>query len=377
VQGGRSAALVLGLLVCCAGSAQAGLYSRIEPYDRGLNRDFRLFRETLISLWNLNNPNAAVTRDSVRWRYLQLQEQMKRGLPEDLSSGERQDLGAALIRLGKYEEAIQVLRPGAALDRDNFLLLANLATAYHLAGQGTQALDAVQSALAVWPEDWAKLDMKHQVLYPLEMGWDAKQLTWHRRAETYFRQLLRLRLRESLKQRNQPGLPTEGLDDLFGVRFVGESGKYEAGTLAREQRKKVPEDGIKIVQQLLVWLPADMRLYWLLGELYNAQGDNRTALEIFNALITKGGGPPELRAHRRILEAQPTATPNRSSPGLGETSISPATPKKDQQPADNSAGSSNLWQTFGVGFLAGALVALLGLWQVRELRRRRGSRREQ
>ena len=48
-----------------------------------------------------------------------------------------------------------------------------------------------------------------------------------------------------------------------------------------------------VVQQLVVWLPDDLRLYWLLGEVYNAQGSEtdkenrsgiRAAYQIFKDL---------------------------------------------------------------------------------------------
>jgi tetratricopeptide (TPR) repeat protein len=376
VQGRRSIAL-LGLLFYWAGPAQAGLYSHIERFDRGLSPDYRQFRETLIRLWALNKLNTegyAPTTDLEK-RYFAVKKDSEQGIPDALTAGERLDLGAALIRLQKLEEAIQVLRPGAIQDRGNFLLLSNLATAYHLAGQEVQALDAMQLALTAWPTDWTQLRKEQQLLLSLQMGWDGKQFAWYRNVERYYQKLLRLRLSQSRPGPGFSGQPAgEELDNLFGIRFVGDSGEYEAGKLAADQRMKLPKDALQIVQQLLVWLPNDPRLYWLLGELYNAQGDPQTALEIFDNLVTsRGERSRELRQHRRILQAHPAATPNPTGTDLISSRPGPKKDKKDNE-NPNSAWAPNPWQIFGVGFLAGGLVALLGLWQVRELRRRRRRR---
>src|SRR5207249_11499746 len=94
------------------------------------------------------------------------------------------------------------------------------------------------------------------------------------------------------------------LDDLFGVRFVGEGNQYEPGKLAAAQRKQLPSDAAAIVQQLALWLPADGRLLWQLGELANAHGDVRTAAAILDGCVTEFGlGVPELRRRRQQMRA--------------------------------------------------------------------------
>ncbi len=106
---------------------------------------------------------------------------------------------------------------------------------------------------------------------------------------------------------------TEDVDPIFPyvkppksntepVRFVGESGQYEAGRIADHEKAKLPPDALAIVQQLLIWYPKDDRLLWLLGELYNANGEPEIAFEIFDRLTNASGyTPPLLREHRSIL----------------------------------------------------------------------------
>ncbi len=61
------------------------------------------------------------------------------------------------------------------------------------------------------------------------------------------------------------------------------------------------------MQQLLIWLPEDTRLYWLLGELYNAQGGAKniqSARMIFEELAGFNGlgvRAAELAEHRKDL----------------------------------------------------------------------------
>jgi hypothetical protein len=94
------------------------------------------------------------------------------------------------------------------------------------------------------------------------------------------------------------------VDDLFGVKYVGESGNPEAGKIAVMERKKLPDDCVAVVEQLALWLPADGRLLWQLGELANAHGDVRTAAAILEGCVTEFAmGAPELRKRRQLYRA--------------------------------------------------------------------------
>src|SRR2546429_240416 len=83
-----------------------------------------------------------------------------------------------------------------------------------------------------------------------------------------------------LRQREPRG--SQDLDDLLGVRFVNDKGEYEPGRLGAAQRKKLRADAVASVQQVALWLPADGRLLWLLGELAASHGDVRTAAAIMD-----------------------------------------------------------------------------------------------
>src|SRR5262249_33176835 len=105
------------------------------------------------------------------------------------------------------------------------------------------------------------------------------------------------------------------LDDLFGVAFVGPSGKYEAGTLAAAERKKLPAAAVALAQQLALWLPGDPRLLWQLAELANAHGDVGVAAAILDGCVTEFGlRSPELHAHRKAARAAADALAGKKGP---------------------------------------------------------------
>lgn len=187
-----------------------------------------------------------------------------------LSADELADLGALYVRLGKPEKAVEVLRPAARSHPEHFRTAANLGTAWQLAGDLEQAAAALEEAVRLAP---AKL----------------------KPFEEYHLKLVRLQLKEGRAAK------PDAVDDLFGVRYVGESGKPEPGKIAAAQFKKLPANAVAAVQYLALSLPADGRLLWQLGELANASGDVRTAAAILDGCVTEFGmGSPDLRARRQL-----------------------------------------------------------------------------
>ena len=146
---------------------------------------------------------------------------------------------------------------------------ANLGTAFQLSGDLDRATEYLAEAVRLASEK----------LKPFEQ---------------YHLKLVRLRLKEG-KAANTPA----AVDDLFGVMYNG-----EPGTMADAERKKLPEDAIAVVQQLALWLPADGRLLWQLGELANAYGDVRTAAAMLEGCVTEFGlGAADLRKRRQLFRA--------------------------------------------------------------------------
>ncbi|HXG08734.1 MAG TPA: tetratricopeptide repeat protein [Gemmataceae bacterium] len=267
----RHAAVVI-VILGLAGGAWAGLHYSGEPVDelpsqwRGFLLDQRALRNVALK------PTAGTPPNPLRTRYEEAAANLeKTARQRQLTADELADLGALYIRLGEPARAVELLRSAQREYPHHYRIVSNLGTAWQLQGDLDQAAACLQEAVRLAPGKLQK-------------------------AEEYQLKLVRLRQRQPRD--------SQELDDLFGVRFVGESGKFEPGKLAAAERQKLPADAVAIVQQLALWLPADGRLLWLLGELANAHGDVRTAASIFEGCVTEFGmRHPELRQRRQAARA--------------------------------------------------------------------------
>jgi tetratricopeptide (TPR) repeat protein len=361
----RRLAFAITLLLLGAEVARAGLYNPAERGEGKLNSDFAVFQNTLFSLRSIRLDK--VLNDPLQMRYIMMQQTAPRVIPADWNLAQRLSLSAYLIRRERFQEAIELLKPLSRKESDNFLVHSNLSTAYYLSGQeATLAYDALDQALSIWPDNWNKLDDNDKRKQFLgQIGWDEIKFRNYREAETYQLKLLKLRRQE------KPKIQPETLDNLFGVNFVGESGSYEAGKLAAKEKAKLPVRALTIVQQLLVWSPHDPRLFWLLGEIYNAQGDVATALKIFKSPELTGEdvvvfpAVPGFRVgmlvdHVRILKTFPVPEANTQEP-------------EKKPPPDGNATNPNVFdvRTLLIGVFAGIILSIFAYWQFREIRRRR------
>jgi hypothetical protein len=262
------------LLFAVPSAAHAGLYysgevvAELPSRWRGFLIDHRSLRGAAVV--KPGNLPPSPLRDD----YLAAAAKLERAAKaRPLTANETADLGALYARLGKPDRAVTLLRPAARRFPDHFRIAANLGTAFQLAGDPDQAAATLEDAVRLAPE-------------PL------------REFERYHLKLVRLRAQEG--RARDPA----AVDDLFGVRYVGESGKPEPGAIAAAESKKLPANAPAVVQQLALWLPADGRLLWQLGELANAHGDVRTAAAVLDGCVGEFGmGSPDLRNRRQIYRA--------------------------------------------------------------------------
>ena len=343
---------------------QAGLYNTDEPYrgprlgDNGATAlGFSQFRDLLTT-----NLGIAVTlqESPTRKHYLEKSAELERkARAGGLSTQEKVNLSEYLIRLGKVEEAVQLLTPVASQERSNFMVFANLATAHQLVGRLERAGLYLEQVKLLWPHEWP--------------GFKKEELDWYKEVEKYHLKLVRLRYRETLSAGKAKG--SETLDALFGddngpLQFVGDNGHFQAGKLAAKEQKKLPKEAVPIVQQLLLWIPGaapgmeDTRLYWLLGELYNAQGFTSNAAYIYDRCVWSHRFPAtELREHQKIVKAAlPEPEAIAKTPTRNQSPV-PATSLPETRPLD-------LRQVAIMGSVAGAVVLGLLYLQLRELKRR-------
>ncbi len=267
--------VLFALLLFFPSTALAGLHYSGEHYAelpsrfRGFLVDYRALRAAAIE-----RPKD-VPVSPLREDYLIAAERLEKlAKTRALTADESADLGAVYIRLGKADKALGVLLQAARKSPEHFRLASNLGTAFQVTGDLERAADYLEEAARLAPE----------MLRPFER---------------YHLKLVRLRLKEGRGANN----PTT-VDDLFGVKYIGDSGNAEAAKMADAERKKLPDDAVAITEQLLLWLPADGRLLWQLGELANAHGDVRTAAAILDGCVTEFAmSAPDLRKRRQLYRA--------------------------------------------------------------------------
>jgi len=279
----RIAVALLGWL-SVAVAARAGLYYSGETQNelpsqwRGFLLDQRMLRTIGVK------PAPGVSPSAARATYEGAAAKLEKTSRErKLTADELADLGALQTRLGDLAKAVDLLRTAQREHPNHFRIAANLGTAWQLHGDLEQAAGALQQAVRLAPGKWQK-------------------------AEELQLKLVRLRQREPRG--------CQDLDDLFGLRYVSDSGKYEPGQLAATERKKLPSEALALAQQLALWLPADPRLLWQLAELANAHGDVRTAAATMDGCVEFGLRTPELLEHRRLTRAAVEASGAR--PKLGD-----------------------------------------------------------
>jgi tetratricopeptide (TPR) repeat protein len=350
---------ITGLFVCRGCSlVQAGIYipgkspeivvmdgkAQAMPFDQ-----FRLVFSNTVSV-------AAGKPSELRSEYEKQRDQLLMKGLDQLDESEFATLSGSQIRLRQLNNALAVLQTARGKFPRSFLVQCHLAMVFHLLGQPDAPgyeLDAIS-------------------LLPKKIpGMEAEQTDWAKRLERVFYNLEKARYREQKEKGPRAALDT--LDPIFPVTFVGESGQYEAGKIAAEEKKKLPDDAIAVVQQLLLWLPEDTRLYWLLGELYNADGNINAAATIFTECVDARRFQPELlREHRRVvLDAAAAA---KSSAGFGNMADRFGN-------GDKSAAKGSSWREHPEAFvIVGSIVAVpllfLIFWQIRVLVRRAGTQGE-
>ena len=258
--------LALAALLLLPSPALAGLHYSGEQFAElpsrmsGFLVDQRSLR--MVAVERPGNLPASPLRDEYLAAAARLEKLAK---TRALSADEVADLGAVYVRLAKPDKAVGVLSPAARKNSEHFRLAANLGTAFQLSGDLDRAADYLEEAVKLAPERWREFEQ------------------WHLK-------LVRLRLKEKAPAT---------LDDLFGVKFAGAPGKLDDG-----ERRMLPENAVALVQQLALWLPADGRLLWQLGELANAHGDVRTAAAILDGCVTEFAlNSAEVRKRRQLYRA--------------------------------------------------------------------------
>lgn len=383
--------LLLGAILL-ASPVWAGLYNPDEPYvgpppfylqseegQRGFLYDLIRYRSISMPKVEFESPD--------RFRYLLIADSLYPGNRATLKAEQKLAISEYLIRRNRLIEARELLTPEARKAGEIFFLQSNLGTACQLLAEAKVGADRVQDyqqaedylteGLRLWPDSWIKLtDSQRDFLKG--MHWNEEPFERCRLAEEYHRKLVRLRRIEAQRK-----LPADRVDALFTndkgepLRFIGPSGEYTPGKLADSEIAKLPNkkvsDALLIVQQLVLWLPNDARLVWLLGELYNASGESWAAWKLFEDLVyDRNERIDELMKHRAILANAPLSKASQKKSNLDFAADDPTDRVKKVTDKDDSPPLDVKSLLIALG--AGIIVGMMTLWQVREIRRRRQPR---
>lgn len=346
--------ILSGLAICTAVvvvvPGQASLYEPDRPRAAlpvspdGVARalPFDEFQRRFADLTKLLNPTLQENpeRDLLLKQIADRQKVRNRG-PLDTAA-----LAADLLRAGELDKAEAVL----AGDRRGFL--PNMTLAHIYAGRHD------------WGQAAEYLTIANEEPPPEQLpGLTKPQLAWQLQLNReYLPRLFESRWQAS-RARPRPPPEDETYDPLFPppVRFVNDAGAYEPGILSAAERAKLPPDALAVVQQLLLWFPSDTKLYWLLAELYAAEGQLAAAQRIMDVCVSEArqyGNRKLLAEHRTAVRAAIAARPE-VAPADVPLGVQPTPePPPPQQPVS----MTTVWVYFGLvaAVAALAMIRVLG-----------------
>jgi hypothetical protein len=367
-----------------AAPLQAGIYSSIDNRmaESRYSPDYDVFGAILGDLATISATKPA-SNPPIRQRYL-LIEALGQGTRPNLDSlGQKINYSAVLLRRGRAHGALQFLQ---SVSPRNFVVESHDAMAHFLTETPDleeKSLIYMKRALEKWPKSWSDLNEDQQNSLK-SLGWDFADFDRYRKCEVYLQRLMIHRLDE--KKKRQKKLKVDDmLDPIFlnaknePIRFRNEKGEYDVGKIAAADKEQLYPDFVDDVQQLLLWMPSDKRLLWLLAEAYNASAmfkqnpkdkllaihsANKVFKQLRNFEFPAEYGRQDIADHHQMIEAYVAANP------LDVFVLPPDV----EDPNDVKMTSTQWYRTLAIAIAIGVAVGMLALWQVQEWRRRRQGR---
>ena len=350
------------LLLVFVNPAVAGVYGRLEklPPVAASHRDMRLLLGELRDA-GTHDEKRPVAAGSLRAEFIALREQLKNSTADGPAS-DLMDLAVCHLRLGQPEMARPLLESlqGRLEARDpiRFQVLANLATTYHelaVRGMGRDFAERAyllqSQTLKAWPETASKAPQ----------GWTLATWRFLLQAERAQLKMLRGRLLEATNPPPRFDPNQAGPDMVWdGPVYQVDPDSYRPGPADRITWESLPGDALDQARQLAVWFPMENRVFWLLGEMLNAAGENTEGLRVLEELASarQMRHVRVLTRHIEVLKASaPPAEPNAATAPETEATSGPMQPEV-------SADFGSFWRIFSVGVTTGAIGAFLARWQL-------------
>ncbi|MCI0703600.1 MAG: tetratricopeptide repeat protein [Planctomycetia bacterium] len=368
--------VALGVLVAVAlvvPEGRASLHHVQQPVaipvdDKGTPQSlpFEEFKRRLLVLRNASNVKMPFEEEVVNSTTKKTEiQKTERGKVKDRIDAAKKRISEAKKKGQKLPQievvalAVDQLYAGQLLEAESTLasyrrgFLPNITLAHIVASQARK------------PEDWERASIFLGIANDDEppsaasLGLTQQQLDWQIKLNKGpLLELFKLRWEEARgpKKSVEDELP----DAIFAVKFVNEAGAYEPGVLAPAEKAKLPPDAIAIVQQLVLWFPHDTRLYWLLGELYAANGDFKAAKKIMDECVDSLGfsNRKVLMEHRQPVTkaAEKVVTPEEE----------PLFTDKPTEQPHLAFTMGAVWVYIGVVAALATLVFLRAMWKRRK-----------
>jgi hypothetical protein len=205
-------------------------------------------------------------------------------------------LASDLLSLNLADEALTLVKPLDNPRRPDYLVSSTLAHVHAARGEWREAVDKLHS-MTVFGD--AEMPATVKGLTKPQRDWVVKL------DRDYVSAYFSLKSKEGKIDPENEDVPAlfpvaEPKKPHHPVRFVNDGGKYEPGTIAATEKAKLPPDAIAVAQQMALWFPGDAGLYWLLAELYAADGQLDEARKILDECVDtrKYSGRRLLMHHR-------------------------------------------------------------------------------
>jgi tetratricopeptide (TPR) repeat protein len=368
---GRIALVMLAGAIAglAAGPGRASLYTPEETRfnvpvgadGRGQPIEFKEFKRRLATLKNAGDyrTKADGKVNSDRIAFLARIDRLK---GKKLTPLETLAYASDLLRVGRPDdgrlnEALNRVQPLVRARNRDYLACTTMAHIHAARGEWREAVEYQDDATQ-------NLEMPPEV-----KGLTKEQRDWIAKLDRdYVLPYYKIRLKESTAFPKHDPM-AEDVYPLFPVaepgkkhipiRFVNDAGQYQPGVLSATERAKLPPDAPAIVQQLMFWYPGDTRLYWLLAELYAAEGDFASARRILDEAVDSSGqfgNRKILASHRTAIHAADDAKPRMASAEDAPLTSTVKTEESRPEPSEKIS-MRTIWIYFG----AIALIAVFAL----------------
>ncbi len=256
-----------------------------------------------------------------------------------------------------------MLSPLVLRERNNFMLLGNLGSAYQASGQYGRAAEYLQQVQDIWPREWP--------------GLSKEQLAWYQELEQSQLRLVKKRYRESLKRTANQGSTRRpsGMEDSVDDLFDNAQGplQYKAtmeltglgGAGGNTSTRSFSLNGWQSCSNSCCGFRTTPGST---GSLVSSTARTKTWRRrrpfLHECIWTRRYDVPRLQEHRKIVEA---GVPKQSGPVLEDMTFK----AESKPPADTGAWLPERRQIFLVGGVAGTIALALIYLQIREFRHRR------